>query len=122
MRKWCFFWDNAVRDSGGRHLHGSQVVAEQPGLTMYWLGYASGSRTDQHIPAASNLYEFSQPFESVKSEQYFKSEVCFVPPSLVAPLSWRDDGIVGQTNILSNPPFHLDHHDAIYLRIGCRLG
>jgi hypothetical protein len=28
-------------------------------------------------------------------------EVSFVLLSLVAPLSWQDDGIVGQTNILS---------------------
>ncbi len=45
-----------------------------------------------------------------------------VLPSLVAPLSQQDDGIVGQTNILSDPPFHVDHGDAIYLCIGCRLG
>jgi hypothetical protein len=43
-----------------------------------------------------------------------KSEVSFVLPSLVAPLSWQDDGIVVQTNILSNPPFHVDHDNAIY--------
>jgi hypothetical protein len=43
-----------------------------------------------------------------------KLEVSFVLPSLVAPLSWQVDGIVGQTNILSDPPFHVDHGDAIY--------
>ncbi len=42
------------------------------------------------------------------------SEVSFVLPSLVAPLSWQDDGIVDQTNIQSNPPVHVDHGDAIY--------
>ncbi len=41
-------------------------------------------------------------------------EVSFVLPSLVAPLSWQDDGIVGQTNIPSDLPFHVDHGDAIY--------
>jgi hypothetical protein len=46
----------------------------------------------------------------------FKSEVSFVLPSLVAQLSQQVDGIVGQTNILSDPPFHLDHGDAIYYR------
>jgi hypothetical protein len=40
----------------------------------------------------------------------------------MAPLNWQDDGIVGQTNILSDPPFHVDYSDAIYLRIGHRLG
>ncbi len=45
--------------------------------------------------------------------QYFKLEVSLVLPSLVAPLSRQDDGIVGQTNILSNPPFHGDHGNAI---------
>jgi hypothetical protein len=57
-----------------------------------------------------------------KINNIFKSEVTFLLPSLVAPLSWQDDGIVGQTNILSDPPFHDDHGDAIYLCIGCRLG
>ncbi len=67
-------------------------------------------------------YEFSQPFEFAKKKQYFKSEVSFVLPSLVDPLSWQDDGIKGQTNILSDPPFLVDHGNAIYLGIGCRLG
>ncbi len=58
---------------------------------------------------------------SQKNEQYFKLEVFFVLPSLVDPLSWHDDGIKGQTNILSNPPFLVDHGDAIYQGIGCRL-
>ncbi len=44
----------------------------------------------------------------------FKSEVFFVLPFLVAPLSWQDNGIVVQTNILFDPPFHVDHNDAIY--------
>ncbi len=48
------------------------------------------------------VYEFSQPFEFV------------VLPSLVDPLSQRDDGIKSQTNILSDPPFLVDHGDAIY--------
>jgi hypothetical protein len=46
-----------------------------------------------------------------KMNNIFKSEVSFV---LVAPSSWQDDGIVGQTNILSNLPFHVDHREAIY--------
>jgi hypothetical protein len=49
-----------------------------------------------------------------KNNNIFKSEVSFVLPSLVAPLSWQDDGVVGQTNIQSDPPFHVDHGDAIY--------
>jgi hypothetical protein len=49
-----------------------------------------------------------------KLKYLFKSEVFFVLPSLVAPLSWCDDGIVGQTNILFDPPFHVDHGDAIF--------
>ncbi len=49
-----------------------------------------------------------------KIKNIFKSEVSFVLPSLVTPLSWQDDGIVGQTNILSDPPFHMDHSDASY--------
>ncbi len=49
-----------------------------------------------------------------KKYNIFKLEFSFVLPSLVAPLSWQVDGIVGQTNILSNPPFHMDHSDAIY--------
>jgi hypothetical protein len=49
-----------------------------------------------------------------KMNNIFKSEVSFVLPSLVAPLSWQDDGIEGQTNILSDPPFHVEHGDAIY--------
>jgi hypothetical protein len=44
---------------------------------------------------------------------YFESEVSFVLPSLVAPLSQQDDCIVGQTNILSDPPFNVDHSNAI---------
>jgi hypothetical protein len=44
----------------------------------------------------------------------FKLEVSFVLPSLVTPLSWWVDGIVGQTNIQSGPPFHVDHGNAIY--------
>jgi hypothetical protein len=43
-----------------------------------------------------------------------QSEVSFVLPSLVAPLSWQVDSIVSQTYILSNPPFHVYHKDAIY--------
>jgi hypothetical protein len=49
-----------------------------------------------------------------KINNIFKLEVSLVPLSLVAPLSWQVDGIVGQTNILSNPPFHVDHGNAIY--------
>jgi hypothetical protein len=58
--------------------------------------------------------EFSQPFESAKINNIFQLEVAFVLPSLVAPLSWQDDSIVGQTNILSYSPFHVDHGNAIY--------
>ncbi len=49
-----------------------------------------------------------------KINNIFKLEVPFVLPSLVAPLSWQVDGIVGQTNILSDPSLHMDHGDAIY--------
>jgi hypothetical protein len=56
-----------------------------------------------------------------KINNIFKSEVSFVLPPLVAPLSWQDDGIVGQTNILSNPLFHVDHGNAIYSRVTRRL-
>ncbi len=49
-----------------------------------------------------------------KKYNIFKLEVSFVLPSLVAPLSWQDDGIIGQTNIQSDPSFHVDHGDAIY--------
>ncbi len=59
-------------------------------------------------------HEFSQPFESTKISNIFKLEVSFVLASLVAPLSWQVDGIAGQTNILSDPPFHVDHGNAIY--------
>ena len=38
----------------------------------------------------------------------------FVLSSLVDLLSRQDDGIEGQTNILSDPPFLVDHGDAIY--------
>jgi hypothetical protein len=42
-------------------------------------------------------------------------------PSLEAPLSWQADDIVHQTNTLSNPPFHVDHCNAIIWGIGCHL-
>jgi hypothetical protein len=71
--------------------------------------------------AHNNFYKFSQPFESTKINNFFKQEVSFVLLSLVAPLSWQDYGIVDQTNILSDSPFHVDYGHAIYLRIGCRL-
>jgi hypothetical protein len=56
-------------------------------------------------------YEFivDSLLSSQKINKIFKSEVSFVLPSLVAPLTWQDDVIVGQTNILSNPHFHVDH-------------
>ncbi len=57
-----------------------------------------------------------------KINNIFQLEVAFVLPSLVAPWSRQDDGIVGQTNIPSDPPFHVDHGNAIYLCIGCCLG
>ncbi len=60
------------------------------------------------------MYKFSQPFESTKINNIFKLEVSFVLLFLVSPLSWQVDGIVSQTNILSDPPFHVDHGDAIY--------
>jgi hypothetical protein len=49
-----------------------------------------------------------------KNNNIFQLEVSFVLLSFVAPLSWQVDGIVGQTYILSNPPFHVYHGDAIY--------
>ncbi len=49
-----------------------------------------------------------------KFNNIIKSEVSFVLLSLVALLSQQDDGIVGKTNILSDPPFHVDHSNAIY--------
>jgi hypothetical protein len=52
----------------------------------------------------------------------FKLEVSFEYPSLVAPLSWQVDGIVGHMNTLFNLPVHVDHGDAIYQGIGCHLG
>jgi hypothetical protein len=48
-----------------------------------------------------------------KFNNIFTLEVSFVLPSLVAPLSWQDDGIVGQTSIQCDPPFRVDHGDAI---------
>jgi hypothetical protein len=59
---------------------------------------------------------------SWKTNSSFKLEVSFELTSLVAPLSWQVDGIVGQTNTLSNPPCHVNHIDAILWGIGCRLG
>ncbi len=59
---------------------------------------------------------------SWKINSIFKLEVSFELTSLVAPLSRQVDGIVGQTNTLSNPPFHVNHIDAILWGIGCRLG
>jgi hypothetical protein len=44
-----------------------------------------------------------------KINNIFKLEVSFDLPPLVAPLSWQVDGIVGQTNTLSDPPLHVDH-------------
>jgi hypothetical protein len=35
-------------------------------------------------------------------------------PLIDTPLSLPILGIAGQTNILSDPPFHVDHDDAIY--------
>jgi hypothetical protein len=61
---------------------------------------------DVHLTSLVNL---SSP---QKNNNIFKLEVSFMLPSLGAPLSRRVDGIVGQTNILSNPPFHVDHSDA----------
>ena len=58
--------------------------------------------------------EVSQPFETAKINNIFKLEVSFVLLSLVVPLSWQVDSILGQTNILFNPPFHVDHSNAIY--------
>jgi hypothetical protein len=51
-----------------------------------------------------------------KINNIFKSEgfYSFVLESIVGPLSRQDDGILGQTNILSAPPFHVDHGNAIY--------
>ncbi len=49
-----------------------------------------------------------------KNSNIFKLEVSLEVPSLMAPLSWQVDGIVGQTSNLSAPPFHVDHGDAIY--------
>jgi hypothetical protein len=59
-------------------------------------------------------YKFSQPFESRKINNIFKLEVSFELPPLVAPLSWQFDGILGQTNTISNRPIHVDHGDATY--------
>ncbi len=64
-----------------------------------------------HVGTSTSLVSFLSPR---KFNNIYKSEISFVPPSLVAPLSWQDDGIVGQTKVLSDPPFHVDHGDAIY--------
>ena len=57
-------------------------------------------------------YEFSQPFWSAKMFQFFLGRFCETVSK--APLSWRVNGIGGQTNTLSNPLLHLDHNDAVY--------
>jgi hypothetical protein len=49
-----------------------------------------------------------------KINNILKSKVSFVVLSLVAPLSWQDNGIKGQSNIQSNPLFHVDHGDATF--------
>ncbi len=49
-----------------------------------------------------------------KNNNIFNLEISFVLLFLMVPISWQDDGIVGKTNIQSNPPFHVDHGDAIY--------
>ena len=64
------------------------------------------------------LYEFILPFESTEILQFFRVDTSFMGPSLNAPLSWRVDGIVSQTNSLSDPPFHVCHGDVIYQGIG----
>ena len=75
------------------------------------------------INAGTNLGGFSMGslstslvslLSSQKLTIIFKLEDSFVLPSLVAPLSRQVDGIVGQTNIPSNPLFHVDHGDAVY--------
>ncbi len=60
-------------------------------------------------------YQFSQLFGSAEMFQFVLSRYLFhgaVP--INAPLSQQIDGIVGQTNILFNPPFSVGHGNAIY--------
>jgi hypothetical protein len=61
-----------------------------------------------HIHVTFKFREFGADASNI-----FKLEVSFEHPTLVAPLSWQVDGIVGQTNTQSNPPFHVDHANAI---------
>jgi hypothetical protein len=54
----------------------------------------------------------------LKSYNFSRVDTSFMEPSINAPLSWQVDGIVGQTNTLSNPPFHVDHRDVIVRALG----
>jgi hypothetical protein len=57
---------------------------------------------------------FSQPFELAEMQQQFKVVTPLLYPPIDTPLSPPVLGIAGQTNIPSNPPFHVDHDNAIY--------
>jgi hypothetical protein len=81
-------------------------------LSIPSISFQSLSKIIYILVVQSN--ELWQPFESVTNKQYFKLEVSFEHQSLVAPLSWKVDGIVGGMNTLSDPPFHMDHGNAIY--------
>ena len=54
-----------------------------------------------------------------KCYNFFRVDTLSRVPPIDAPLSWWVDGIVGQTNILSDPPLHVGHGDADYYVIGC---
>jgi hypothetical protein len=54
-------------------------------------------------------------------EKYFNVATPLPYLPIDTPLSPPFVGIAGQTNILSNPPFHVVHNNAIYLGIECCL-
>ena len=78
------------------------------------LGVGSCWNPTRCVPTDKPTTRLVRLFGPQKINNIFYSEVLFVLPSLVAPLSWQDDGIRGQTNIPLDPPFHVDHGDAIY--------
>jgi hypothetical protein len=60
------------------------------------------------------LQSFGSLLSPPKIHNIFKLEVSFEHLTLKAPLSQKVDGIVGQTNTIFDPPFHVDYGDAIY--------
>jgi hypothetical protein len=99
----CIKWWHNLTTTGNRHIEHRENV------TREWVEDGCISNEQSY----GGCYGFSPPFEPAKMKHFFQRgdliHGLFTPIVITLPIV----GIFGQSNTLSDPPFHKEHNNTI---------